>query len=502
MLIPIESVGTVGVVKDVAPHLLAAQVWTDALNVRFIDGAVETIGGQVSLGGTPTDDVIWTLGVPTITPDTTFFWLHASQQRVFVMDQVGLIADITQASGPYSADRTRRWNGSVFNGTLVLNNGVQPPQTWVPMSTAQPLVTLPAWPANTTARTVRCFGSFLIALGITKNGIEYPRMVKWSNEADPESLPVTWDETDETRDAGEFNLSQSGDNVIDAVPMADALLIYKENEVWAMTNVGGIWVMKFQKLNLDNFVGVQNTDWILPLKEKHLVFTGDDLVLHNGSNVMSILRGKHRRWLRANLHPTYYLRAALVPDFLLDEAWLLFPSLASTGLCDHALVWNWEENEITLRSLNGVTHGAFSLQRQTPRRKLMLSRLRELNYVDQGVLVSGAPMTCSVERQFLPIPLKVDQPPDPTTRKQLKRVWPQITGTPGGVVNVYLAASDDINQAVNWGSPETFTIGTNQSIDRVLQGVYLHLKFESTTAISWSLKGYSLDVDAAGALMN
>lgn len=502
MLVPVNSIGTIGVVKDVAPHILAPQAWTDALNMRFIDGSAEHIGGQVALPGTPTDDVIWTLGVPTITPDTTFFWLHASQQRVFVMDQVGLISDITRASGPYSADRTKRWNGVVFNGVLVVNNGVDLPQAWTPMSTGNPLVALPNWPSNARARTMRAFKAYLVALGVTKAGIEYPRMVKWSHPADPEALPVTWDEADETREAGEYNLSESGDNVVDAVPLGDALLIYKENAVYSMRHVGGIWVFKFEKLNLDNFVGVQNTDWVLALKENHLVFTGDDLVMHNGAQVRSILTGRDRRWLRTNLHPTYYLRSVLVPGFLQDEAWLLFPDLTSSGLCNRALVWNWEANEFQIRSLNGVTHGSFSLERQTPRRRLMLSRLRELVFVNQGLVVSGSPMPAYLERKHLAIPLKQDQPPDPTTQKHVKRIWPQITGTLGGVVKVSLGVASNINAPVSWTVTKDFVIGTDDSVDVMEQGVYLHLRFESDTAISWALHGYTLDVEPAGSLMS
>jgi hypothetical protein len=69
---------------------------------------------------------------------------------------------------------------------------------------------IPAWNANWRAAALRSYKSFLIALNVTKAGVNFPSLVKWSDVAPNNVAPTTWDETDTTKLAGENPLSQAG----------------------------------------------------------------------------------------------------------------------------------------------------------------------------------------------------------------------------------------------------------------------------------------------------
>ena len=58
-------------------------------------------------------------------------------------------------------------------------------------------------------KSMRAFRSFLIALNITTDGVNFPRVVKWSTEAATQTLPTSWNETLSTVDAGEFELADT-----------------------------------------------------------------------------------------------------------------------------------------------------------------------------------------------------------------------------------------------------------------------------------------------------
>jgi len=246
-IFPVGGVGSIGMVADKKPHELPFQAWSDARNVRFLDAFVEKFLGETSYT-TPNIAPYFLLPVPTV---TNIFWLLAGLAKTHCFDGTAH-TDITRTvGGDYAATEDLNWTGSVFNGIPLINNSVDAPQMWSPVAASQALQALSNWPANTTCRTLRAFRNFLIAGDITKSGTRYKQMVKWSHPAGVGALPSSWDETDATKDAGEWPLAETPGAILDFVPLRDLNIVYKEDAVYKMQWVGGVYVFSFRELTTE-----------------------------------------------------------------------------------------------------------------------------------------------------------------------------------------------------------------------------------------------------------
>lgn len=497
MTIPVSQVGAIGIVRDVAAHSLGLNVWSDGANVRFIDGAVEKILGD-SIAYTPA--VAPYALFPLVTPSTRF-WVQAGLAKVYVVDSAGTAANITRQTASvdvnYSADATNRWNGGVLGGVGIFNNSVDIPQMWRPPGLGTKLLALTNWPSTLRAKVVKPFKQYLVALNVTKSGTNYPYIVKWSHPADPGDVPVSWDETDPTRDAGEETLSETGDFVVDAMPLGRVMIIYKEDNIFSMSSTTDGSIFAFDRIFKG--VGVLNHDHVISLRQnEHLVFTGDDVVWHNGIQMKSVIQGKWRRWLRANLDGTYFKRAFFATNPPMNEVWLCFPSTGSSTP-DLALILNWVDMTLTMRGISGFAHAASEIGRLPLKKFYGADPLNiQQHLIDDTEQFHGANPTCWVERRALALPFNVGEPPDISTDKNITRIYPHIEGTIGGVLNVYTAMTNLIDELPNYGPSKPFTIGTDKYVDVDKTGKLLNLRFESNSNIHWRFSSYEVDVKPVG----
>jgi hypothetical protein len=522
MILPVDNVGQFGVVTDLRPHEMPLNAWSAARNVRFRDGYLEKFKGHSEVFATPLWAPYWLLPVQS---GPNFFWLYASLAKVGATD-MSSHADITRASGgDYSADANIGWTGGVLGGIPVINNGVDPPQMWNTPSLATDLANLTNWPASTSCRSLRVFKQFLLALDVTKSGTRYSQMVKWSHPADPLTVPTSWDETDPTIDAGEFNLSETGDAVVDAFPLRDVMLLYKQYSTWAMQFIGGVNIFRFYKV-FDSFGAFTRRTAVEFFSGQHVVFTGDDVVLHDGQRADSILKKRLRQALIGQIDTTNYQKAFLTTNYDLFEVWICFPETGST-FPTKALVWNWRDNTWGFRDLPatgfivpGVVDPAAAgsswdsdgaswdsdtaawddLTFDPSRRRLLggIPGSTKLILLDETQQQLGVDMTSYVERTGLGFPLKKEAPPDFTTRKLLRTLWPRIEGTDGGVVSISIGSQEKVDGPVTYSSSVGYVIGQTDFVDVLVEGRLHALKFESADNIEWRLHGYDVDIVPVG----
>ena len=114
--------------------------------------------------------------------------------------------------------------------------------------TATNLATLTGWGATWKVVSVRPFKNFLIALGITKGASVYPHMVKWSHTAVAGTIPASWDEADPALDAGEQDIAETPDLLVDCLQLGDVNIVYKERSMYSMSHVGAPYIFRFQRL--------------------------------------------------------------------------------------------------------------------------------------------------------------------------------------------------------------------------------------------------------------
>ena len=535
-LVHIENLGSAGIITDTKPYALPQEAWSGGNNVRFLHGKAEKFAGQTATLGT-------LLGVPhAVVPwadGTSQFWLYPSAEistapdtKVWRTDGTTHI-DVTRGTtttgdNPYDAGVRPTWTGGVLGGVPILNHdnlGVDAPQSWDDTNTR--FKDLPNWPANTWCKVMRPFKQYLVAYDITKSSTRYPYMVKWSHLADPGTVPTSWDETDPTVQAGENTLSESSGYVVDALPLGDTNIVYKEDATWGMVHVGGTFIWRFfQILSTSGLIAPRA---VKEFQRKHFAVTLDDVILFNGQEAQSLISSRNRKALFQTIDTEYYDKTFVAPNYPEQEMWICFVETgSSTGFCSKAFVWNWAENHWTFRDLPEVTHIGFGVVPTTAQietfdassgsidtdtgkfdsrmfspvdRDLVLAQADStfgLHRADVGYTFDGTGYLSYLERTGLQI---VRPQVDPSSRKFIRRVWPKIRALSSITFDIYVGSQEDLDGAVSWGSAIEFDPTVQDYIDCMVNTRYICIRIEDrSTDKGWWLDGYSLDVDIVGGL--
>ena len=503
----LANLGSLGIQADPPAHELPAPALSDGLNLRLRDGCAERITGESQVFTTPAVTPYW-VGLYA-TPSARYV-VHAGTSAVYA-DDGATRSNITGTAFTGAVDN--RFSGGTLGGVLVLNNGVDKPQYWGGSGT---LATIPAWGATWKCAILRPFKQYLVALDVTKGATRYPHMVKWSSAADPGTLPASWNEADPAVDAGELDLAETTDRMIDALPLGDALIIYKGASMYAMSYIGGAYIWQFRRLPGESGMLALGCGCLAP--GGHLVLTQGDVVLHSGTGVQSILSGRMRRWLFNQIDTSYFARSFVVSNPSFNEAWVCFPTTGNTT-CNRALIWNWADNTISVRELASATYGCSGQwdaasdqswagdtgtwgadattwsQSDMPlanTRLLLASAAPRLLMADSGASFAGTSYTARAERTGLAFDA-------PERVKLVRSVVPRIDGATGQTVQVQVGAAMDVEGPYTWSDPVTHTIGTSYKADTMAAGRFIGWRVQSSGNFAWRIRSIDLDVVAQGA---
>ncbi len=523
-LVPIDNVGSVGVVKDRPPHELPPEAWSDAGNVRFYDGKAVKFLGHAQVFGTPGIAPYFALGVPT---QSVYLWLYAGLLKAYGFDGT-THTDITRASGDYGMATSAPWTGGLLGGIPIINQPGDDPQMWNPPALATPLADLSNWPASTTARVMKPFRNHLVALDIRKASGNFGHMVKWSHPADPGTVPTSWDEADATVDAGEYELDDTYAGVLlDQLPLRSINVLYKEASTWGMQHIGGRFIFRFWQISGESGILSTHCVSLLGNGRQHFVATGDDVVVHDGQQLQSVAGRIWRRWLARNIDTTNYANSFTVTNSSQKEAWLCFPEVGATWPTK-VFSWNWENGTTGVREIADVALIVPGVVDETPstdtwdggpaidwqgdtevwgervynpqeQHLLMLDPVSTKFFqADSTEQLDGVDMAAFVERIGLAVAGRDRQgnpKVDPTVRKLVTEVWPRASGGP---FFVRVGSHETPDAEVNWSAPQTFDPATDEKINVTAEGKYIGVRFEALGARPWELHGYGLNIEPIG----
>ena len=507
-MIPIQALGSVGYVPDQLPQELPDAALSSVSNVRTRDGNIERIGGDTAIYTTPP---VTPYFCATYATNAARFVVYAGTAAVYADDGTTQ-TDITGTAPTGAAGN--RWTGGTLNGVFILNNGVDKPMYWGG-NTASNLATLTAWDTNWRCAAMRPWKNYLFALDVTKSGTRYPHMVKWSSAADPGTVPASWNEADPAVDAGELDLAETTDFLVDCLPLGDQLIIYKNFSMYAATYIGGQFIFSFRRIPGDSGMIAKGCAAVVP--GGHVVLTNGDLVLMNGQGAQSIVSGKIRRWLFDSLDSTYYDRSFVTTNPSFNEVWVCYPTTGNS-VCNRALIWNYVENTFTTRELTGVTYGcsgqiAVSVddsfgadtisfdessttfdQAQLPLSKAQLvltTNTPQILAVDVGNDFHGTDFTASIERTGLAFG-------DPAVVKTVRSVYPRIDGNNGSTIYVQIGATMDVETPYTWSDAVPYVIGSTFKADTFATGRFIGYRVYSNDTFSWRAKSIDFDVVMRG----
>ena len=483
---------------------------SNGLNVRFVDGYAQRFAGHSAVLNTPSAAAYHVASYITSTKN---YWIHSTLTATYADDGTTK-TDITGTA--LSGAAGDRFTSCVVGGVYVQNNQVQVPMSWGG-DTGTDLAALTAWDSTWRCKAIRSFKVYLIALNVTKGSNAYPSMMKWSSEADPGSLPTSWDEADATNNAGENDLSETSDKVVDGMALGDVFVVYKERSAYGMQLTGGTEVFRF--FRLPGEYGMLSQNCAAQFPGGHAVFGTSDIVVHNGGEPTSILKARMRRWLYARIDSTYFARSFVVPNHAKSEVWFCYPVAGSVGACTEALVWNYVDNAFGVRTLpdaTAATFGPIDISStntwngnadawndattawdeldisKADKRVIMSSTDAKMYLMDQGGKFDTSAFRARIERTGLTFG-------DQSQVKWLRSVTPRIAGSNGTMVYIQVGGSFTPEQGVMWGTPVLHTVGSTQTgkVDATATGKFLAFRVYSDSG-SWRLKSVDFDVPKMG----
>ena len=503
----VEVKNIVGIALDPKPSDVNAQVWTGGSNVQFRNGFVAKADGLSRVFPTTAQK---SLHLQPYLNQNTPYWISGSAVALH-RTEGSVWQDVTRVSGPYTASIDKNWNGGILNQVVVLNNGNDLPQSLLP--TATKFTDLPNWPTDTRAKVMRPFKNYLVALGITKASVDQPTTVKWSSPADPGEVPFTWDVNDATNDAGENFLSDTSGAIVDGKKLKDTFIIYKEDSVYSMRYVGGVFVFQFQQLFDD--IGALSTNCIAEFDGKHFVVGQGDVYVHNGVQKSSIIDGKMKNYLFNSIKNVTVKAVFVVPDYNNNEMWICFQAAdtpSGSSYANTALIWNWKDDHWSVRDIPetpAATYGIVDPQvsdawnsdssswdsdttawgnasyNPSKSKVVFAGPVADTVYaVGDTNLFDGAMFNSRVDRTQ--IYLQDDQ-----KVKFISSVTPHLSGD--GTAQVYIGANMLHDAPTEWFGPYPFQIGVDDKIDCRVSGRYIGVRFEFQSTGSWFLNGYTME---------
>ena len=500
-----------GMAKDINPTALPKEVFSHTENVRFVDNAAKKIAGH---------DAVFT--APAVAPyflinltGTSNYWFYGSSAKIYRTDGT-TNTDVTRASGgDYSTNLTSvgNWVGSIFNGLPLLCNGIDDPQIWDTSSSK--FVDLNNWLANTTCKSIRPYGNYLIALNLTESGTNLPNKVRWSDASI--TIPSTWTAA-ATNDAGQNTIGDEGDFIVDGFQLNKSFIIYKERSTWLMNYIGGNLVFSFQKLFNDT--GILSRNCAVEFDGKHFVVVEGDLIVHNGVRKESVATNIVKRTLFDELDSSNYKNIFATHNKQKNEIWVSYPTVGST-YCNKALIWNYKSNAFSFRDLPNILHIAtgivnpgastevWSGQSQSwvaynttenwgsraynpSEVSILMAGTNDTKFYrgDKGFDFAGNDFTMILERKGLVLDGNTN------TVKQVRKVTPRIAGT--GTCEIFVGSSMSPNGTYTYNTQQQINPNSQNKVDARSTGKYIAIKFQHTSSTTFELNGYDLEYEVLG----
>jgi hypothetical protein len=514
----LTGLGTAGIEKDIPSHLLPPEVWSNGLNFRMQDGHLVRFLGHSAVMDPPETPPGFIMAVPGLDESA---WLYADLAAVYGYIG-GVHADVSIAGG-YAAEEYRDWNGCNFGGIPIVNNGFDVPQWWSDINLSQDLQDLTDWPAGLTAKVVRNFGPFLVALNLKDGATLLPHTLQWSHPADPGTLPPSWDYTDPTRDAGRIHLTDvEGGAIVDGLLLGSFLVIYKERSTHLLRYVGGNNIFASDLLFNQGLLGARCAA-IIDSGRRHVGIGEDKIFVHAGSRAIEYpIDRKNQRVFYADVDQDNKKNTFAFDNPSMNEAWLCYPQVGQE-FPNRALVWNYLTGSQTFRDFDGMSasigeyigdpgptwdsiaedwdNALYPWNAQGNRRLLVASNVSDRVWSKDTGLVFGdtANKQAFLQRTGIAVVGKsrTGEPvADYQIRKLGKRIWPKIVGS-DTVVQVRMGSQEEIDGTITWAAAKTF-IPAQRYLDFEVNGRLLAVEMTTLNDALCRIDGFDLEYELLG----
>lgn len=544
-LVPIRDIGKLGVNTDWSPLDLPVTAWTMGTNVRFVDNRIKR---------GPVFNTIGALTVNTAPRYSISYKTLNDSAKFLVLNQDGTIIDFTASSpgvtptqtnisiaGFTPSTATLPYTATIVNGVVYVNRSDRVP--WYMTTSGTTFATLPVWDPTWRCAALRSINGVLVALNITKGATKYPTMVKTSDFTSFGSTPGAWTAAT-TNSATENIIPDLQDPLIDGWPLRDRLILYTNNETWAMEYRGDSLMFNYRRLFLNR--GVINTNCVADYNGTHYVFGYDDIWSHDGYQNKSIALGRVRDFIYNNMIRAQAYQFFVVNNpkqgevmfcYVSTDAYCNFPVGGNYGYpgCNRAAVYNYiydtwyfydlpyivggslgvaysgatyaDMASISYDSVGGSYDSYFDGSRlylltvSQPVSALSITaaaRIFEPPTVASGagVLDTYATAPCFLENKKMDMD---DLSKELRGYKIINQMWPEATFDAGATALSFTWGSSDYsNVDPVYDHTMTFDGNTFYKLDFNAPGRYLSLKITYSGTQDFSLSGWDIDYQVVG----
>jgi len=560
--LPLRQLGGAGVITDASPYDLPPNAYSAANNVIFSENRIQrapvfkqlfnpirsTLSYDAATGSYDANANLYNSAEGGSSNASRFVGSYtdpSAGETVFVADNDGTIRAYpgnvmtfqTPTSGSVTNDNP--WSHAQVAGlSFLARKGMRPYARNIKNDSVYSLMG-GDWVATDSANVVRGFKGFCLCLGMNKNGVDFPTMVKWSNPIQY-STPVTglqWDPANTNFVAGENVIGDMKNPIRDGLPLGESFIIYAQNQLWLMEYTGDSNVFNFRRLGFEG--GIVNTNCVVEVEGKHFVFGDNDIYVHDGISRQSVADGRVRRRIFNTLDRNKQSFCFVAHDSvskllhfcyatLQDEA-----SFAGTQFCNQAATYNYKNDTWTFMDLPNIVGGAeanatlvkdmypdvqnsYSLYNTsytsfsgggTPKLSIMLGIFDQSKGLsDSCVYAIDLPTvglvnlpantetlkTAYVER----VGISLDTQGLPLrSYKTVQSAVPEsyfddVTGT----FTFEFGSSDLPEQTPNYRSKQTFNPATDYKIDMMVSGRYLAYKISTDAISNFQLSGMDCEV--------
>lgn len=510
----IENLGAVGLVKDTPSVQLPEAGFTEANNMRFFNGSVQTMGGEELVKQLET--ISPTQGIHWRRPDTGY--------QVLVKDGlfVRVSADGTEEEMFSSVDAAyvgADWQGDLFNGgfAVFFNNGKSTPLYALygsPTADAT-FQEFPGWNyavgLTVTAKVVRPYGYSLVAANLTlDDGVtvtQAPSTVRISVQAATGQFPSIWEPGLTTDTADEFEINSTSP-ILDMRELRGSLYFYSSDSINVLSTRSG----RTQVTPYAKGYGVLSTNCIAEFDGNHFVVDRNDIYIHNGSGgIKSVADGTMKDYFLANINDAAYEKVHVVRNAPHREIWVCYPK-GDAELCNEALVFNYRNNTWSTRTLPNVSDTfisypaestGFVYNREKPHFCLATEHLliAEMGHEMWEASIAG---TREMQSTLARVKLHVG---DPLAEWAINGITLAVDSTnPGQTIEVVVTTSNTYEATVDWTNAsgrDLYTFRPDEprsmgyKVDPRAAGRYLNYRMSSIGPWRLALVGISAQKEGA-----
>lgn len=396
-------------------------------------------------------------------------------------------------------------SSELLNGVPVYSNGADEPVYWGGAN----LVTLPDWTATETCEFITVFKYHIFALGISGPGGTFPSKLKWSDAAEPGTVPNEWVPS-ASNEAGDVELSDSPGGLVCAYNLRDALMIYKRSATYAAQYIGGTQVFAFRKVQSSS--GALTRRSVCDVNGRHLIVSDGDIVLFDGSTRQSVGESRVKDWLFNQIDQTNYPNLFCTYNRAQDEVVIGFPSSGATH-CDTALVYNVAQDSFGVRDLATVVHAPVGYVNDSVEANAWADRTE--TWAD--AVGAWGESTISAARDSVVLVTADDliqqDVSDPVTKTAYLGKYGMSAGDPSrvkfvrrvhvraksgyGTLYVRVGSQMEPGDTITW-SAEVAITDPEQIANCFAQGRYISVEIRSAGSEVWKVTGLDLEVELRG----